>query len=83
MAQDYLRRCPDATVASISALGAMTVDQLAGNVEAAVDMASAEQADVNFDSVLGPGNRGGLPAAAAADTPPSPAPTAGGISVSW
>jgi thioredoxin-like negative regulator of GroEL len=78
LARYYLEHCPAATVASLSALGAMTVGQLGSNVEAAVNEASAAQAAVATDEGVGPGDEG-APSAPA----PSPSPTTGGVSISW
>lgn len=78
LAQYYLERCPAATVASLTSLGAMTVGQMADNVEAAVDQASSAQAAVTSSQGTGPGE-GGTPSA----PPPSPGPTTGNVSISW
>ena len=80
LARYYLERCPAATVASLSTLGAMTVDQLATNVEEAVDEALASQEAVIADQATGPGRTGKPSAPAPA---PAPAPTSGSISFSW
>jgi hypothetical protein len=74
LARYYLERCPAATVASLSTLSAMTVDQLATNVEEAVDVALASQAAMSSNDTIG----------APVDAPaPAPAPTSGSISLSW
>jgi len=80
LAQYYLERCPAATVASLTALGGMTVGQMADSVEAAVDEASGDQAAVAS-------GQGGGPGEGVAPSTPSPAPTpgttTGNVSISW
>ena len=72
LAKYYSDHCPGATVASLSTLTAMTVNQLASTVEEAVDEASAAQADVSQGQTSG------------GPSPESPdAGTTGGGSVSW
>ncbi len=80
LARYYYEHCPAATVATISSLGAMTVDQLANNIEEAVDEAAADQIAIIAGRAIGPGRAGGAPAPAPS---PAPAPTTGGISFSW
>ena len=67
LARRYSDNCPDPTVVSISTLTAMTVDQLAGNVETAVNEASDAEADVNAD----------------VDPRQEEEPSTGGISIEW
>ncbi|MCP4629995.1 MAG: tetratricopeptide repeat protein [bacterium] len=53
LARYYRERCPAATVATISSLGVMTVDQLAHNIEGAVDETIDEQNSESFDNDIG------------------------------
>ena len=63
LARYYLERCPASTVASLSALGAMTVGQLASNVDDAMDEASASQGEISTDNDIGALGSGEAPAA--------------------
>ncbi len=82
LARYYLERCPAATVATISSLGAMTVGQLATNVEEAVDEATVEQMAVSDDNDIGaPSEAGAVPPSGGAGPPPSG--TTGSVSLSW
>lgn len=71
LAEYYLSHCPGATVASINSFSAMTVGQLAGTVESAVDEASADQQAQDTDQSIGVGE------------PTEAPPTEGNISISW
>ena len=53
LARYYYERCPAATVVTIGSLSAMTVDQLAQNVEEAVDEVAGEQISQSFDDDIG------------------------------
>jgi len=79
LARYYYERCPAATVATISSLGAMTVDQLAQNVEEAVDETIGEQVSQSIDNDIGAaaGTRGGTGPA------PSAGNNTGSVSISW
>ena len=72
LARYYLERCPAAAVATISSLAAMTVDQMATNVEAAVDVATAEQTAVSNEGDIG----APVPSGGASGT-------TGSVSLSW
>jgi len=80
LAQYYYERCPAATVATISALGAMTVEQLAGNIEEAVDEAIAEQDAIFTENNIGvtPSSAGSIPSSG-----PPPSGNTGSVSLSW
>ena len=69
LAMYYSDHCPAATVASISTLTAMTVGQLADNVEADVGKASAAQAEVDRQQE--------------ADPEPKETDNTGGVTISW
>jgi len=74
LARYYLEHCPGATVATISSLGGMTVDQLAGSVEISIDEAAADQSAIITGQDLGPSE----------SSPVSPpGPTTGSVSFSW
>ena len=72
LARYYVEHCPAATAATISSLGAMTMGELANNVAAVVDEASAGQAASASEQGEGPG-----------EETPAPAPTTGSVSISW
>lgn len=74
LARYYLDRCPEATVASITSLSAMTVDQLASNVASSVGMASAAQSGTTSGQMTGPEESVGE------NEPP---PDTGDITISW
>jgi tetratricopeptide (TPR) repeat protein len=81
IARYYYEHCPAATVASLSALSAMTVDQLASSIEASVDEAAAGQLSISIDNDIGglglvSGTGGGTPASSSGST-------TGGVSFSW
>ena len=80
LAKYYYEHCPAATVATISALGAMTVDQLAQNIEEALDEVAADQIAVSNNNDIGAGSSG---RAAVPDAAPPPSGTTGDVSLSW
>ena len=79
LAKYYYERCPAATVATISALSAMTVEHLAQNIEEAVDEVAADQTAVAINNDIGAGDDS--PASSSAAPPPSG--TTGSVSLSW
>jgi len=82
LAKYYLERCPAATVASLTTLGAMTVGQLADNVEASVDEAIADQEGIIAGQGLGPTESGAVSPPAPSPSP-APGPSTGSVSFSW
>jgi tetratricopeptide (TPR) repeat protein len=78
LAKYYLERCPAATVASLTTLGGMTVGQLADNVEASVDEATADQEGIIAGQGLGPTESGAVSSPSLA-----PGPSTGSVSLSW
>ena len=74
LARYYLEGCPAATVASLSALGGMSVGQVADSVSAAMDEAAGNQADISSSPGAGPGS---------GNAPSTPGSGTGDVSVSW
>lgn len=80
----YYEHCPATTVASISALSAMTVDQLASSIETSVDDAADAQLAIAIDNDIGglglaSGTGGGRPAPSSGGE----TGTTGSVSFSW
>ena len=80
LARYYYERCPAATVATISSLGAMTVDQLAHNVEEAVDETIGQQISESIDNDIG---AAAATSARGGTGPASQAGSTGSVSISW
>ena len=80
LARYYYEHCPAATVATISSLSAMSVQQLAQNIEETVDEATVEQNAVFIDNDIGAGSTAGRAAPSAG---PPPSGNTGSVSLSW
>ncbi|MDJ0819175.1 MAG: tetratricopeptide repeat protein [Desulfobacterales bacterium] len=83
IARYYLEHCPAATTATIGAISAMTVGQLAADVESAVSTAAGDQAAISVDNDIG--GQGGL-LGLGSGTPASsgaPGPSTGSVGISW
>ncbi len=84
LARYYYEHCPAVTVATISSLGAMTVDDLAKDIESSVQQAAADQAAMSADNGIGAasasfsGNSGSQ-----TSTSPPAGPTTGSVGFSW
>lgn len=81
LARYYYEHCPAATVATITALTAMSVEQLAQNVEETVDEAVAEQTSESLNNDIGAAETTGSAGAATPAAPP--AGNTGSVSISW
>jgi hypothetical protein len=82
LARYYYEHCPAATVVTISTLTAMTVDQLAQNLEEAVDETIGEQISQSVDNDIGAASGATLGNRGSSNGAPSASNT-GGISISW
>jgi tetratricopeptide (TPR) repeat protein len=81
LARYYYEHCPAATVATVSSLGAMTVGQLASEVESAVNQTAGDQIAEAIDNDIG---GLGLESGTGGETPSAPSgPSTGSVSFSW